>query len=273
MFIETLDRLNLHVTHSGKGMKCLYIHGGPGAWSKDFEVFFGDYLSETLSMYYLDQRGCGRSEGDKESDYSIDAIINDIECIRKKLDIEEFIIIAHSFGGVIATAYTRKYSKYVKALILINCTLNMEEALKSQIKQGCKILAIDNIEYSRNLKENWRNIAFKLVENDLYYKLQYADYNNYIKVKNIDKDMLNTSMSEQSFSNDSYFYDYTSLSEYIDTPTLIIIGEYDFAIGPDHYKSFKFKNSIVRNIKGVHNPYIENPIELEAIIKDFILSL
>ena len=85
--------------------------------------------------------------------------------------------------------------------------------------------------------------------------------------------MLNTSMSEQSFSNGSYFYDYTSLSEYIDTPTLIISGEYDFAIGPDHYRSFKFKNSIVRNIKGVHNPYIENPIELEAIIKDFIISL
>lgn len=58
-------------------------------------MFCKDYLSEDLTMYYMDQRGCGRSKGDEYSDYSVDSIIDDIECIRNKFNIDKVILLAY----------------------------------------------------------------------------------------------------------------------------------------------------------------------------------
>jgi proline iminopeptidase len=273
MFIKTRDGLNLYVNKVGNGLNCIYIHGGPGAWSKDFEEFSKRYLDGILSTVHIDQRGSGRSEGSCYSDYSIDTIVDDIEEVRKKLNIEKFILLAHSFGGIIATTYANKYSQYLEGLILMNCTLNMKESLKSQIVEGCNLLDIGIIDYNDDLISNWKNIAFNLVRKNMYYKLQYKEYANYLRVEEIDKGILNTSMSEQAFNNECYFYDYSDISDKIEIPTLIIIGDRDYAIGVEHYRTFKFKNSIVKTISGKHTPYIEDPVELTTIIKSFVLNL
>lgn len=273
MFIKTKDNLSLYVNKVGTGANCIYIHGGPGAWSKDFEVFCKDYLSKDLTMYYMDQRGCGRSEGDEYSDYSVDAIIDDIEFIRKQFNIDKVILLAHSFGGILATAYAHKYPENIKGLILMNCTLDMKESLKSQVLEGCKILGIDNINNNKDLKISWQNIIQKLLECNLYYKLQYSNFDNYLKVSEIDKGILNTSMAEQAFSNYSYFYDYRDISKEIKTATLIISGEEDLAIGSKHYMTFNFQNYDLKIIKGRHAPYIENTTELINSIKKFISNL
>ena len=41
MYIKTNDNINLYVNREGEGLDCIYVHGGPGAWSKDFEKFCG----------------------------------------------------------------------------------------------------------------------------------------------------------------------------------------------------------------------------------------
>lgn len=276
MFVKTKDKLNLYINKVGSGTDCIYIHGGPGSWSKDFEVYCKNYLND-LTMYYMDQRGCGRSEGDEYSDYSIDAIIDDIECVRKKFNIDRIILLAHSFGGIIATAYAYKYPECTKAIILMNCTLDINQALKSQIEEGCKILGINNLNenvyYSKDLKLYWTNVTQELLKHNLYYKLQYLKFDNYLKINKIDEEMLNSSMAEQAFSNESYFYDYREYSKLIKTPTCIISGRNDFAIGINHYKSFNFENATLKIIKGRHMPYIENTEELVNIIISFIKNI
>lgn len=272
MFIKNRDNINLYVNQIGKGLNCIYIHGGPGAWSKDFELFCGDLLINKLNMIYTDQRGCGRSEGDLYSDYSIDSLVEDIEEIRNKLNLDKVILLAHSFGGIIAAAYVNKYNENVNGLILMNCTLDMKESLKSQIDKGYELLGIPNIGYGNNLIETWKHITFDLVKNNIYYKLQYKSYNNYLNIENIDKAILNTSMSEQAFDNDRYFYDYRDISCKIEIPTLIISGDGDYAIGKNHAKTFNFKNSLYVTIDGKHNPYVENRSTLIRILEKFILN-
>ena len=72
------------------------------------------------------------------------------------------------------------------------------------------------------------------------------------------------------YNNKSYFLDYTHLTKNIKTPTLIITGREDYAVGIKHHESFEFKNSIVKTINGRHTPYIEDSSKLIYIIKDFI---
>lgn len=69
MIIKTSDGIDLCLTVSGEGSPCIFVHGGPGAWSYSFEELGGRDLEDTFQMIYFDQRGCGRSSGSSNDDY------------------------------------------------------------------------------------------------------------------------------------------------------------------------------------------------------------
>lgn len=85
----TSDGLELYYDKSGKGVPCVYLHGGPGYWSKSFQYFSQELLEEKLEMVYLDQRGSGRSEHSPTQDYSLSRLIDDIEELRIFLGLSE----------------------------------------------------------------------------------------------------------------------------------------------------------------------------------------
>lgn len=274
MFINTDDDVKLYVNEKGSGIPCIYIHGGPGSWSKDFELFCGIHLEKTLRMIYLDQRGCGRSGGNEDTSYSIDNLVKDIEIVRNELNLDKVILLSHSFGGIIAANYAYKYPQYIKGLILLNSTLNLEDSLFSQIEYGCNLLNYDLNKYAGySVIRNWQKVASELIQNDLYYKLQYKEYKNFSRMKKIDEDFINCSMSKQAFGNKGYFKNYYDITSYIKVKTLIISGDKDYAIGVNHHLNFKFENYILKNIKGKHTPYLEDTFEVVKIINRFILKL
>jgi proline iminopeptidase len=94
-------------------------------------------------MVYYDQRGSGYSENSSEGNYSPDRMIEDIEEIRKHYGAEKVYLLAHSFGGILATQYASKYPDHVKGLILANCTLNMKYSLQQQISYMNKLMNTD----------------------------------------------------------------------------------------------------------------------------------
>lgn len=272
MYIKTSDNINLYLEKKGEGMPCLFIHGGPGASSIDFEEIAGDELEKFAQMIYFDQRGSGRSKGSKDSDYSISRLIEDIDEIRKSLGIDKWCIIAHSFGGIIAANYAYRYEENIEKLILLNATLSLKDSLISQIYHGEEILGEEHSEYGEKYIKRWNEVAGKLINNDEYYKLQYNAYHNYQKVNNLDSSIINfnTSMAAQAFSNTEYFEEYYSLTKEIKSPVLVIAGKDDYAIGTNHYKNFAFPNKEIRLLKGKHILYLENKKETLNHIIDFI---
>ncbi len=44
MYLEMRDKVNLYVKQSGQGIPCIFVHGGPGEGSLDFEVLGGNVL-------------------------------------------------------------------------------------------------------------------------------------------------------------------------------------------------------------------------------------
>ncbi|MGY0694422.1 alpha/beta fold hydrolase [Virgibacillus sp. FSP13] len=129
MNVITSDGVRLYVEKSGQGDPCIYLHGGPGYWSKSFQYFSENLLEDALEMIYLDQRGCGRSELARGKNYSLARLIDDIEEVRKDLGIEAWYVMGHSFGGILAVNYAHTYPSRTKGLILSNVTLNMKKIL------------------------------------------------------------------------------------------------------------------------------------------------
>lgn len=274
MYIEMSDKVNLYVKQSGEGIPCLFIHGGPGEGSLDFEALGGNSLESFMQMIYFDQKGCARSGGNSSDDYSIERIIDDIEEIRKTLGISKWIVMAHSFGGIIAANYAYKYEEFVDKLILLNCTLSMEHSFTSQLDYGITLLSKEDLQYSEESStfEKWQHVVGKLLEKDIFYKLQYNDYKNFLKVnaKSGEIENFNAVMANQAFSNKQYFANYFYLTEKITVPVLIIIGNEDYAIGPNHHENFMFPNKKVRVLQGKHMLYLENNEEFKSVIQEFV---
>jgi len=102
----------------GEGDPVLIINGGPGMNSNGFAAL-AKMLSNNNTTIIYDQRGTGNSEikDMNGQGITIDLMVGDIEVLRKELGFEKWIVMGHSFGGMLAYAYAAKYPERVKAMI------------------------------------------------------------------------------------------------------------------------------------------------------------
>lgn len=130
-------------------------------------------------MIYLDQRGCGRSEHNLIQDYSLKRVVEDTEALRIHLGIEEWWIIGHSFGGILAVNYASKFPNRMKGMILSNVTLHMLASFQHQIIRGASLLKKDVPEIDTLSLESFIKTCYEiltsLLENEVYFSFQYSD--------------------------------------------------------------------------------------------------
>lgn len=109
----------IHIECYGEGQPILIINGGPGMNSQGFRALASSIGENNQAIIY-DQRGTGKSKVTIADDSTItmDAMVKDIEVIRNHLKIEEWIVLGHSFGGMLASYYATKHPEPIKGLIL-----------------------------------------------------------------------------------------------------------------------------------------------------------
>lgn len=82
---------------------------------------FSQHLRKHLRLIFIDHRGFARHSSSLEpSDYTLDAVLDDIEHIRKTLNLPRIIIIGHSGHGYMALEYAKKYPNAVSHLVLLS---------------------------------------------------------------------------------------------------------------------------------------------------------
>ncbi|MBL0736275.1 alpha/beta hydrolase [Flavobacterium sp. GN10] len=268
----TSDGVPLFLKVSGKGEVCIFVHGGPGAWSKSFEEFGGNVLEDKLTMYYFDQRGCGRSGSPTDNNYGMDRMIDDIEEIRAHLKTDKVFVIGHSFGGILATKYAEKYPEHVKGLILLNATLDINDSLLNQIAFMGKTLGKDfPVKDKGSILNTFFEAKQQIKKANLDYKILSDNKTTVEKLDSIDNsEKRNSSFAQHALSGPLYFSDFTKETASIKVPTLVISGTKDNNIGPEHYRLFKFPNQEVTIIDGGHILYYEQNKEFKNAIQNFV---
>ncbi|HAO05735.1 MAG: alpha/beta fold hydrolase [Bacteroidetes bacterium] len=116
-----LDDGKIVFEKKGEGEPILLINGGPG-WSSAHIKPFGEMLSNIgFQVIIFDQRGTGGSRFTNEDSTTItfSHIVEDMEKIRKKLNFNHWIVIGHSFGGMLAMDYAKKYPKSISKVLLM----------------------------------------------------------------------------------------------------------------------------------------------------------
>lgn len=282
--ITTTDSVCLAVKVEGKGPVCFFIHGGPGQDYLSFEKMGGANLEEFLTMVYIDQRGSGHSQSARN--YSLDRMVDDIEETRKQLGVDKIYLLSHSFGGVLAVNYAKKYPQHVYGLILANSTLHFfnNSSLRGQIGYAYHLLHKDTTitgDNTASLLQQNMAVRKQLSKIRLGYKLLADSVATIIKMDSIEESYKrNTDFgyaiiahlidSTKQNRYPEYWKDYAPISSQINVPVLVITGTRDYAVGVDHYKTFKFPNQQMVSIDGAHMLYYEKNKAFIAAVKVFI---
>lgn len=276
-YITTTDGVKLYVNVKGKGPACLCIHGGPGSGSYWMEEFFGDSLEKHFTMIYLDQRGVGRSSSPADGNYSMNRMVRDFEEVRKSLEIEQWLTIGHSFGGLLQMGYVSAYPEAISGMLFINCSLSLNDSFgESWLPKAIEFaendvpeICLDNSKsvFERmlaimpvlNEKGNMWKIFFDSEENHQKMNATYAHFSEW-----------NSDFSEKAMFIDDYWKDYREASKEVTQPVLFFYGKTDWAIGPNHYKNISFPNMILWGSNVGHMPFLENKEDLGKAVNKFV---
>ncbi|WP_173002955.1 alpha/beta fold hydrolase [Chitinophaga sp. SYP-B3965] len=278
--ILTSDSVQLVVKVAGQGAPCIFVHGGPGGGFISFEKMGGKNLELCLTMVYYDQRGSGSSKN--ATDYSLNRMVQDIEELRLQLKLDKVYLLSHSFGGIIAYNYAKKYPEHVYGLILANSTLHFlnTASTKEQVEYGYHLLRKDTvIRETDSLLQIMTAVRKEMSKQRIGYKFLTDDIQTIIKLDSLDEQYPRTNDfgmaivvplldTSKKVIYPEYSKDYTAETANLRIPVLTITGTNDHAIGIHHYELFKFPQQEVVKIDGGHLLYFEqNEAFVKAICK------
>jgi pimeloyl-ACP methyl ester carboxylesterase len=277
-FIELDDGSLIHIRDEGNknGKIIVMVHGFNGSLF-NYEPLI-PYLSERYRILSLDLPAHGLTGAVKSDIYSHEAFENVIKEVVKIQGIDEFYLIGHSMGGMIAWRYALNNMKQIKGLVIIGSPFIGNEK-----------------EYNDFQSVNAPPAAFKLLDTALFREML-----GYVTPRLLIKEGISQTIYDQSIVNhdlvdqfhdiilmdgtreaigkliisheDNFIADPTILRK-INIPTLILHGE------EDNLVDIRFVSHFVEQIPNVklisyprvgHMPPMEIPIQLSKDIQNFV---
>lgn len=102
-------------------IKVLLLHGGPGGTHEYFEACDSFFPAAGIEYYYYDQLGSAYSDQpDEPSLWELPRFVEEVEQVRQALGLNQnnFYLLGHSWGGILALEYALKYQKNLKGLVI-----------------------------------------------------------------------------------------------------------------------------------------------------------
>jgi pimeloyl-ACP methyl ester carboxylesterase len=247
---ETVLIKNLKTNYkiAGEGPILLILHGWNGSsdsWRKIIEI-----LEIKYKVICPDFPGFGKTETPQKP-WELRDFVEWLKEFTEKLNLKEFFLLGHSFGGRVAIKFSISYPEKVKKLILVSSAgIRQEWGLKEKII--FQISKIGNAIFSKN-----HFFRFKDGARNFFYRI--ARIKDYSKAKGVMKETMKKIVEE----------DLLPELPKIQNETLIIWGEKDKIVPLKYAFLFKekIKNSKLKILPKIgHSPHLEDPEKLAEIL-------
>ncbi|SDN67405.1 proline iminopeptidase [Paenibacillus sp. yr247] len=289
---------NLFVNSFGNenSVPLLYLHGGPGVGSYDFELFQGQRISKKLHLITFDQRGVLRSDPLQEDEkFELNDLVEDCEALRKSLGIDRWSVLGHSFGGYIGLLYSNTYPDSIDKLIFESPTFDLSLSARSLIRGAAGIylnigdeeratMCLKAAEKDYSSLEELFNICFNQILNNL------GDRREDLYTHGPDKYFFDRVVSEAPFpkewwgkqqmfqkklySEGAIYQSIMSMLHQIKCPALLLKGVHDYVTCDIHVQTF-LKNVKYGYLKffedSGHMPRFEEPERYAETVIQFVL--
>jgi proline iminopeptidase len=104
-------------------IKLLLLHGGPGMTHEYFEAMDSYLPAAGIEYYFYDQLGSYYSDQPNEPElWELPRFVDEVEQVRQALGLthDNFFLLGHSWGGLLAMEYALKYPQHLKGLVISN---------------------------------------------------------------------------------------------------------------------------------------------------------
>lgn len=276
-----IDGGKLYYQSFGRGPLIIVLHGGPGL---DQTYLLPQMLefSKNYQLVFYDQRGSGKSlslDALSGTGINMNQFVKDLDALREHLGHKKFILMGHSFGGLLGIHYAILHQARVSSLILINpspvTTQGLEAFLKSYNQKLLPIQSeINSIATSKPFLEG----DPQSVEN-FYRKLLSIYFNNPNLVHNLSLHFsIKSSLSSFNIYKiflKNYFlipHDLRPNLKKIKCPTLVLACSSDVTpLWTTQEISANIPKSKITILKNSgHFPYIEQPESFFNEIHQFL---
>ena len=149
--IKLKEGYEVYTNTVGHGkLPILLLHGGPGGCSECFEIM-EEYLDlNQYSLIYYDQLGSYYSDSiEDENLLTLDRYVEEVEQVRQGLGLDRFVLLGHSWGGMLAVEYALKYRglKALNGIVISNMTASNNSFEKSLAQRRKELLEPSELEY------------------------------------------------------------------------------------------------------------------------------
>jgi proline iminopeptidase len=235
-------------------VRLLLLHGGPAATHEYFESFNGYLPGAGIEYYFYDQLGSFFSDQPDDHDlWEVDRFVDEVEQVRVALDLgpENFFLLGHSWGGILAIEYALRYQQHLRGLIISNMMSSipayneyaetilmpkMDQDALAEIKQLEARGEIEDPRYMELLMEHhYVRHVLRLPADEWPEPVNnaFAHTNQKIYVSMQGPSELGASGKLASWDRSADLYD-------IQVPTLVISGNHD-TMDPGHLQAMTVK--------------------------------
>lgn len=270
MYTELGEGLKIKYDEYGKGniKHVLFIHG-LGSSSLVWRDI-PQALSEQFHAISVDLIGFGRSDKPPELDYTIRYFSQFIKSFLRQIGINDedrITIVGHSLGGYIAVDYTIENKEQIDKIVLIDSSgmLNQPTPLLEQYLSAT--LETDNIIRYKKVKRVFEDL---LAERSRLLPIVVDMF-----ISTIGEPGAKHAFQSAFKNSTTTTIDLKRLKQIEDIPCLIIWGQNDYLIPPDH--SLKFKD-ILKDAKIVmvndagHSPFLEKTAIVYEKLRAFLIE-
>ncbi|MBB6126871.1 proline iminopeptidase-family hydrolase [Mucilaginibacter lappiensis] len=263
----------------------LLLHGGPAQSHEYFEIFSKHLPNKGITIYYYDQFGSYFSEQPTPQQLSdtslwkVSRYVEEIEQVRKGLNLDRFFIYGHSFGSLLALAYTYKYQTHVKGMIFSDMNpipKDFDQRISFTGNQTDSIL--NTIPKFNALMQNKRQgLSY---DQKVYQEAFDSTFtrNFVLRLDKLPDAILRTKIHKnmevaRKIGPSTFSLNYAGMIPKITIPVLLIRGEYDFIISTEQLKKLsqlfaKAQYYVVPNAG--HICFIDNPKQYFPGLINFI---
>lgn len=265
-------------------VKLLCVHGGPGDNHEDFENFKMGLAGKGVEVYSYDQLGSywsdqpDFSKPENQKFLNVEYYLEELEEVRQKLSLDNFYLLGHSWGGLLAQEYAAKYGEHLKGVIIESMIDNLDEYTENINREREEMFSPAEVDYMHECEaeDNYEDAMYQEMVKKLYsvYLIRYPENSPHHLVSTTNTQIYNYFQGNNEFMMVGKLteWDFRDRLKEITVPTLLTVGEFDTmpldAVRRMH-KTLKNSRMVVTP-DGGHCHHLDNPKAFFASLYKFI---
>ncbi len=267
----------VYVETEGSGPPLVVLPAGPGL----DHAYFHPYLSSLApyaTVVYFDPRGCGRSGSRPPAEYTLEAMADDLEALRRELRFVTIDLLGHGMGQAVATLYADRHPERIGRLIFLGASRRAASFLDgeglAQKETPDMRRALDRAESDRYLSADGRlRERFRILAPLMFHRLTDRAFHRAFVDQVTASAAVRGAMSDRLAAGAAGAADLSAPLGRLKAPLLIIAGRYDPTAPVAEAEALR--DAVAGSRLAVLEesgsfPFAEQPVEFLRIVREFL---